>query len=115
MAASTSTRSPASTSRCGTSSAKLAGLPLVKLLGGAAHDRLPAYVSGLPRRDARRSAWRWRASASGKDFDAIKYAAAVSHDGIVAEMRALREALGPDVKLMVDLHWKFTRGGGDRS
>ena len=23
-------------------------------------------------------------------------------------MRALREALGPDVKLMVDLHWKFT-------
>ena len=33
-----------------------------------------------------------------KGFDAIKYAAAVSHEGIVAEMRALREALGPDVE-----------------
>ena len=31
-----------------------------------------------------------------------------SYEGIVAEMRALREALGPDIKLMVDLHWKFT-------
>ncbi|MFI4904393.1 MAG: enolase C-terminal domain-like protein, partial [Burkholderiales bacterium] len=42
-----------------------------------------------------------------KGFSSIKYAAAVSHEGIVAEMRALREALGPDVQLMVDLHWKF--------
>ena len=54
------------------------------------------------------SAWRWRADWSRKGFDAVKYAAAVSYEGIVAEMRALREALGPDVKLMVDLHWKFT-------
>jgi galactonate dehydratase len=43
-----------------------------------------------------------------KGFDAVKYAAVVSHEGIVAEMAALREALGPDVRLMVDLHWKFT-------
>ncbi len=42
-----------------------------------------------------------------KGFDAIKFAAAVSHEGIVAEMRALRDALGPDVKIAVDLHWKF--------
>jgi L-alanine-DL-glutamate epimerase-like enolase superfamily enzyme len=87
-------------------SAKLAGLPLAKLLGGQRADRLPAYVSGLPRPmlDERVALAReWVA----KGFDAIKYAAAVSYEGIVAEMRALREALGPDVKLMVDLHWKF--------
>jgi len=88
-------------------SAKLAGLPLAKLLGGQRTDRLPAYVSGLPRAklDERVAlAGEWIA----KGFDAVKYAAAVSSEGIVAEMRALREALGPDVKLMVDLHWKFT-------
>ena len=88
-------------------SAKLAGLPLAKLLGGQRAGRLPAYVSGLPRPtlDERVALAReWVA----KGFDAIKYAAAVSYEGIVAEMRALREALGPDVKLMVDLHWKFT-------
>jgi galactonate dehydratase len=88
-------------------SAKLAGLPLVKLLGGQRTDRLPAYVSGLPRPKLDERivlAREW----IGKGYDAIKYAAAVSYEGIVAEMRALREALGPDVKLMVDLHWKFT-------
>jgi galactonate dehydratase len=87
--------------------AKLADLPLVKLLGGQRAERLPAYVSGLPRATlAERVALArdWVA----KGFDAVKYAAAVSHEGIVAEMRALREALGPDVKLMVDLHWKFS-------
>lgn len=88
-------------------SAMLAGLPLAKLLGGQRTDRLPAYVSGLPRpklEDRVALAREWVT----KGFDAVKYAAAVSHDGIVAEMRALREALGPEVKLMVDLHWQFT-------
>ena len=87
--------------------AKLADLPLVKLLGGQRAERLPAYVSGLPRatlaeRVALATEW------VAKGFDAVKYAAAVSHEGILAEMRALREALGPDVKVMVDLHWKFS-------
>jgi L-alanine-DL-glutamate epimerase-like enolase superfamily enzyme len=87
--------------------AKLADAPLVKILGGQRADRLPAYVSGLPRATLAERvtlAGEWIA----KGFDAVKYAAAVSHEGIVAEMRALREALGHDVKLMVDLHWKFT-------
>ena len=86
---------------------KLAGLPLVKLLGGQRMDRIPAYVSGLPRPkldDRVELARDWAA----KGFDAFKYAAAVSYEGIVDEMRVLREALGPKAKLMVDLHWKFT-------
>ena len=57
---------------------KLAGLPLVKLLGGQRHERIPAYVSGLPRPrlDERVALAReWVA----RGFDAIKYAAAVSY------------------------------------
>ena len=66
-----------------------------------------AYVSGLPGAtlDAR-LAVAHRFQATG--FDAFKYHSAVSFDGIVNEMRVLRDGLGPDVKLMVDLHWKFT-------
>ena len=85
---------------------KRANLPLSTLLGGRRRDTLPAYVSGLPRAtlDERcELATEW----VGKGFKAIKFAAAMSDDGIVKEMAALREAVGPDIDLMVDLHWKF--------
>ena len=86
---------------------KLLGQPVVKLLGGQRHERIPAYASGLPRpRLEERVALAKEFVAKG--FRAVKYAAAVSYEGVVAEMRALREALGPDVELMVDLHWKHT-------
>lgn len=86
---------------------KLLKQPVVKLLGGQRMHSIPAYVSGLPGAtlDARlATAHKFRA----RGFDAFKYHSAVSFDGIVNEMRVLREGLGPDVKLMVDLHWKFT-------
>lgn len=88
---------------------KIAGLPLAKLLGGRRHDRLPAYVSGLPKATLKERcdlAVEW----ARKGYKGIKFAAAVSEEGIVAEMAALREAVGPNVDLMVDLHWKFTAG-----
>jgi galactonate dehydratase len=86
---------------------KLLGQPVVKLLGGQRSERVPAYVSGLPGRtlDERLALAR---DFMARGFDAFKYAAAVSFDGIVQEMQVLREGLGPQVKLMVDLHWKFT-------
>ena len=86
---------------------KLVGQPVVKLLGGQRMAQIPVYVSGLPRATLeQRLALAHEFRAQG--FDAFKYAAAVSQEGIVREMRVLREGLGPDVKLMVDLHWKFT-------
>ena len=86
---------------------KLLGQPVVKLLGGQRHERIPAYVSGLPGATlAAKLALARTFQARG--FDAFKFAAAVSFDGIVEEMRFLRDGLGPQVKLMVDLHWKFT-------
>jgi L-alanine-DL-glutamate epimerase-like enolase superfamily enzyme len=86
---------------------KLVGQPVVKLLGGQRMAKIPVYVSGLPRAtlDQRLELAR---EFRTRGFDAFKYAAAVSQEGIVREMRVLREGLGPEVKLMVDLHWKFT-------
>jgi galactonate dehydratase len=86
---------------------KLLGQPLVKLLGGQRMTSIPAYVSGLPVATLEQRLELARAFQA-RGFDAFKYAAAVSFEGIVNEMRVLREGLGPDVKLMVDLHWKFT-------
>lgn len=83
--------------------------PLADVLGGQRHARLPAYVSGLPKATLKERcdlAVEWAA----KGFRAVKFAAAMSDDGIVREMAALREALGPDIDIMVDLHWKFTAG-----
>ncbi|WP_205648880.1 mandelate racemase/muconate lactonizing enzyme family protein [Acuticoccus kandeliae] len=85
---------------------RVTGLPLATLLGGRRHERLPAYVSGLPRATLQERcdlAVEW----VGKGYRGIKFAAAVSEEGIVREMAALREAVGPEIDLMVDLHWKF--------
>jgi L-alanine-DL-glutamate epimerase-like enolase superfamily enzyme len=86
---------------------KLLQQPVVKLLGGQRQQRIKAYISGLPG-----SSMQERLALAKKyveqGFDAIKYHAVVSIDGIVEEMRELRNALDSKTKLMVDLHWKFT-------
>jgi galactonate dehydratase len=82
------------------------GVPVSSLLGGRRHATIPAYVSGLPRATLKERcdlAVEW----IGKGFGGVKFAAAVSDEGIVEEMAALREALGPKPDIMVDLHWKF--------
>jgi galactonate dehydratase len=86
---------------------QLLRVPLSTLLGGRRREALPAYVSGLPRATLRERcdlAVEWVA----RGFRAIKFAAVVSDDGVVREMAALREAVGPDVQIMADLHWKFS-------
>jgi L-alanine-DL-glutamate epimerase-like enolase superfamily enzyme len=85
---------------------KATGRPLASLLGGCRHPTLPAYVSGLPKATLQERC-DLAVAFVAKGYRAIKFAAAVSDD-IVTEMAALREAVGPDVALMVDLHWKFT-------
>jgi len=87
--------------------ARRLGRPLHDLLGGRRHQAIPAYVSGLPKATLRERcdlALDWIA----RGFDAIKFAAAMSDEGVIEEMVALREAVGPRVRLMCDLHWKFT-------
>jgi galactonate dehydratase len=86
--------------------ARAAGVPMHAWLGAASVAPIPAYVSGLPRATlAGRVALAQDFVARG--FAAIKYAAPVASDGVVAEMKALRDALGDAVELMVDLHWHY--------
>jgi galactonate dehydratase len=83
------------------------GVPVSTLLGGRRQDRIPAYVSGLPRATlAERVAFarEWQ----GKGFRGFKFAAVVADDGAEAEMAALREGLGPTAEIMADLHWRHT-------
>lgn len=87
--------------------ARAAGQPMCRMLGGKRRERIPAYVSGLPKPTLAERAALAREFVD-RGFDAIKFAAVVSHDGVEAEMAALREAVGPAVKLMVDLHWMHT-------
>lgn len=86
--------------------AKGRGVPLWQLLGDRRRERIPGYLSGLPAGSLdERVAMARKLQAEG--HDAFKIHTVVSFDGIVEEATALREALGPDAALMVDLHWKF--------
>lgn len=85
---------------------KRRGLPVAALLGMGVRVTVPSYLSGLPaatlaERVALASDWQQQG------VNAFKFAAVVSHEGIVAELAALRDALGDETDLMVDLHWKF--------
>ena len=86
---------------------KQRGVPVRDLLGPTVNATVPGYLSGLPAATLEeRVALAVEKYAAG--HRAFKFAAVVSHEGIVAEMAALRKALGPDALIMVDLHWKFT-------
>jgi len=87
--------------------AKLAGLPLARMLGGVRRTEIPAYLSGLPKPTlAERVALAEEWAARG--FTAFKFAAAVSEEGELAELAALRSALGPEAGIGIDLHWRYT-------
>lgn len=87
--------------------AQSVGLPLVSLLGGQRRDTIPAYLSGLPKptRVARADlAEEWQA----RGFNSFKFASPVADDGVVAEIRTLRERLGPEARIACDMHWAQT-------
>ena len=85
---------------------RIADVSMSQWLGGGRVDRIPAYVSGLPKAtlDERLDLAR---HFIDNGYTAIKYAGPSASDGIVTEMRALRAALGAEVDLMADLHWRF--------
>ena len=87
------------------------GRPLVDLLGGPAHDRLPAIASGHASRPtieglAEEIAGWVHGRAQGVKIGFGKRGEAnlgFEHDRDVAFVAAVREALGPEPLLMVDL------------
>ena len=81
--------------------------PVYKLLGGAYRTEIPAYISGLPvesLEDKVALALSWQAEG----FGAVKLHIGYGMHEDIEIMTALREALGPDMKLMIDAHWNYT-------
>ena len=86
---------------------KEAGQPVYQLLGGAYRKEIPAYVSGLPvptLEEKVELALSWKE----KGFTAIKLQIGYGMKEDIRIMAALREALGPDFRLMIDAHWNYT-------
>jgi galactonate dehydratase len=96
---------------------KALGQPVYRLLGGACHDRVPAYANGwytgerTPRDFAERAA-----AAVGRGYRALKVdpfgagGLRLSRDELRAAhglVAAVREAVGPDVELLLEGHGRF--------
>lgn len=83
---------------------RLEGRPVAALLGGPDVARLPAYASGLgPSRAVEKAE---RALAAG--FGAVKLKVGFDLEADVATVVAVREAVGPDVAIMVDANQAWT-------
>ena len=88
---------------------KALGVPVVELLGGACRDKMEAYASG-----GWASADNIGSQLNGyieKGFSGVKMRVGIM-DQTVAEsvkrVKAAREAIGPDIKLMTDAHGTFS-------
>jgi L-alanine-DL-glutamate epimerase-like enolase superfamily enzyme len=80
-----------------------AGLPCWQLLGGF-RDWVPAYADVPTRAETPAQLGEQLAACVGLGFDAVKFhILQTDPDHIVAETRAARAAVGPAVKLMIDL------------
>jgi L-alanine-DL-glutamate epimerase-like enolase superfamily enzyme len=84
---------------------KILGRPVADLLGGAFRTRIPAYVSGLggtveEQIEAARDYGR-------RGFRAIKLFLTEGLEADVGRLRRIREALAPEVSLMIDVLWAY--------
>ncbi len=86
---------------------KAAGRPVHKLMGGCYRQKVPCYISGLPRptiEERVELAVEW----IQKGYSAIKMALGLGVEQDLDNLRAVREAVGEDVALMNDAHWRYT-------
>src|SRR5437016_2109803 len=92
--------------------ARFEGVPLSELIGGRKRDRIKLYGSAgmymSPQAFAEEAA-----AIAGMGFSAYKMRPALGPEQDLETVRLMREAVGPDVGLMVDAHswWRM----GDRS
>jgi L-alanine-DL-glutamate epimerase and related enzymes of enolase superfamily len=85
---------------------KVVNKPVYEMLGGKVREFVPTKwsVSGVEP-DKAAGVARW---AIGKGFKAMKVKVGIDPDGDVARVRAVREAIGPEVKLGVDANGGWT-------
>lgn len=77
---------------------KAAGKPLAELLGGAKHQKLPCYASLMRYTDPKLVADNAERVAA-RGYQAVKL-----HEIGVAQVKAAREAIGPEIGLMMDVN-----------
>lgn len=88
---------------------KMLNVSVMELLGGACRDKMPAYASG-----GWASADRIGEQLQGyvsKGFQGVKMRVGVMDERVensIARVRAAREALGNDIKIMADAHGTFS-------
>ena len=85
---------------------KTLGQAVHKLLGGAFCERVPCYVSGLPRPSAEERV-DLALEYVERGFGAFKLAAGHGARADAASAEALRDALGEDATILLDAHWVY--------
>jgi L-alanine-DL-glutamate epimerase-like enolase superfamily enzyme len=88
---------------------KALNVPVMELLGGACRDQMPAYASG-GWANADKIGEQLNGYVS-KGFNGVKMRVGVMDETVsnsIKRVRAAREALGPDIKLMADAHGTFS-------
>ncbi len=85
---------------------KMLGQPVYQLLGGAFRERVPCYVSGLPRPTAAGRV-ELAQTYTAQGFDAFKLAAGHGVRADAKSVGALRDALGDETTLLLDAHWVY--------
>jgi L-alanine-DL-glutamate epimerase-like enolase superfamily enzyme len=88
---------------------KALGQPVCKLIGGLTRESIEAYASDLHWQEDPADMARLAASFVEQGFRAVKTHVGVDPVDDVRRVRALREAIGPDVGLMVDINTGFDR------
>ena len=94
------------------------GVPVWKLLGGKFHERVPAYANGWYQAERDPATIAGLASGviakgyRGLKLDPFGHASAelsaADRRHAIAIVAAVREAVGPDVQLMIEMHGRFT-------
>jgi L-alanine-DL-glutamate epimerase-like enolase superfamily enzyme len=88
---------------------KALGVPVCKLIGGLTRASIQAYASDLHWQEDPADMARLAASFVERGFRSVKTHVGVDPVDDVRRVRALREAIGPDIGLMVDINTGFDR------
>jgi L-alanine-DL-glutamate epimerase-like enolase superfamily enzyme len=87
---------------------KAAGLPLYELLGGVFHSPVKAYASSIYWLPPEEAAAQARAYVD-EGFGAVKMKVGLNYRNDVASLEAIRDAVGPNVDIMVDANQCYSR------
>jgi D-arabinonate dehydratase/D-galactarolactone cycloisomerase len=86
---------------------RLRGQTLAGLLGSSRRERIPGYASPVPLHEAPADSAAAAKAFAEKGFTAIKVKAGRSLDVDLAHLAAIRAAIGPDTRLLVDFNCSY--------